>query len=66
MILLVEDITRRLHHLRVKVLPGDEQPKWNPRDLQLILKVCIAGDFGAANFFLPIETLQMLSARLHG
>lgn len=54
--LLVDEITSRLYRLRVKELPGDEQPKWNPRDLQLILKVCIAGGFGAANFFVPPES----------
>lgn len=56
--LLVTEITSRLKRLNVELLEYDRQPTWDKRDKMLVLKVCIAGAFGAANFFLPAENSE--------
>lgn len=54
--LLVADLTNRLDKMRIKSLPN--APKYSPRDRLLVLKVAIAGAFGPAHFFKPIELTQ--------
>lgn len=55
--LLIDEIKRRLEDQRIDVLEQD-QPVWEPRDKIFIIKVILAGAFGAANFFLPPEDLS--------
>lgn len=54
--LMVDEIRRRLDDQRIAVLEQD-QPAWQPRDKIFIIKVILAGAFGAANFFVPPEDL---------
>lgn len=51
--LLVADLTERLDSMRIKTLPN--APKYSPRDRLLVLKVAVAGAFGPAHFFKPVE-----------
>lgn len=54
--LMVEEIKRRLDDSRIGLLEQD-QPVWESRDKIFIIKLILAGAFGAANFFVPPEDL---------
>ena len=54
---LIEEISARLNGLSVKKLE-EGQPTWKDAEKMFVLKICIAGAFGSANFFLPRENTQ--------
>lgn len=50
--LLVGELKQRLEQFNIVNLP-ENQPIWDEREKPFMLKICIAGGFGATNFFMP-------------
>lgn len=55
--LLINEINRRLQQFNIQALPIN-QPTWKDHETIFVVKICIAGAFGAANFFQPSENTQ--------
>lgn len=55
--LMIQEITKRLKNFNIES-SDDSSLIWDSRDKYFMIKICIAGAFGPANFFLPVEHTQ--------